>query len=342
MACPLCGERCTCSFIEQPTAGGNQTASSQAALLVAADTLQDSEQQFLATLGELSQPPASNAAKQDSYRSDYMWRQEVASRVDAFRARRGRPRRDRSAMMRFDFERATASAVEPSHRPSPPTDAASDPAREPPLLPVPPPVPIEAKVIEFPRSVAMIAEELAEPVIETPRILEVPPEEIAPQSFGGVSLPTITLEQHRLAEQAPAQLRVAARGLRILGGLVDASIVLVAATLFVMIFMQIADTVPRTRMGLVLAVVIPVFFWAVYQYIFLVHANATPGMKIANLRLNTYDGKPATADLRRWRAIAMIVSCISVGLGFAWTWLDPDGLCWHDKITRTYLTQGDK
>jgi hypothetical protein len=35
----------------------------------------------------------------------------------------------------------------------------------------------------------------------------------------------------------------------------------------------------------------------------------------------------------------MIVSLISGGVGFGWAFLDPDTLCWHDSISRTYLTQ---
>jgi len=34
-----------------------------------------------------------------------------------------------------------------------------------------------------------------------------------------------------------------------------------------------------------------------------------------------------------------VLSCISLGLGFAWAALDEDCLGWHDRITRTYLRQ---
>jgi hypothetical protein len=35
--------------------------------------------------------------------------------------------------------------------------------------------------------------------------------------------------------------------------------------------------------------------------------------------------------------IASILSAGSLGLGFAWSYLDEDALCWHDRITHTYL-----
>ena len=34
----------------------------------------------------------------------------------------------------------------------------------------------------------------------------------------------------------------------------------------------------------------------------------------------------------------MGLSALSLGLGFLWCLLDEDMLCWHDRMTRTYLT----
>ncbi len=134
-------------------------------------------------------------------------------------------------------------------------------------------------------------------------------------------------------------MRVAARGLRIFSGMVDGFLVLAAAAMFGMIFVQLTDTVPAGRAGMLAAVAIPGFFWAVYHYIFLTYTEATPGMRLAHLRLSTFEGERVRAAQRRSRALAMTLSCMSVGFGFLWTFLDPDGLCWHDKITRTYVTQ---
>jgi len=41
--------------------------------------------------------------------------------------------------------------------------------------------------------------------------------------------------------------------------------------------------------------------------------------------------------LRRWRVLASWLSGVSLGMGYAWVLLDEDGLCWHDRITHTYL-----
>jgi uncharacterized RDD family membrane protein YckC len=240
-------------------------------------------------------------------------------------------------MLSFDFD-----APHPSIQTDSTVAVAAEPAWEQSstVISMPPPVVSEPKVIEFPRSPEFLAEELAEPIIESPRILEAPPENLSPPEFGGVSLAPITMEEHAVeVELEPVHLRVAARGLRIFAGLVDAFLVLTAAGLFAGIFVQMAETMPHSRMALALDVAVPAFFWVVYHYLFLVHGSGTPGMGLADLRLSTFEGKRATIEQRRSRALALLLSCISVGFGFAWALFDPDGLCWHDKITRTYLTQ---
>ncbi len=333
MACPLCGESCTCSYTDRAHAAGAASASDDSiTVLIDPEHVQDTEPQFLASL---EAPPDVSGLSDPSAEippSDSVWREEVTSRVDAFRARRGRRSPDPSALLSFDFDRA---------QPDLPAVVSAGAACQAPaaVVEMPPAAP-EPKVIEFPRSAEVIAEELAEPVLEAPRILEAPPEELAPPEFGGVSLAPITLEEHSLEiELEPMHLRVAARGLRIFSGLVDTFLVLCAAGLFAAIFVQMTESLPRTRLALVLEIAIPAFFWAAYHYVFLVYGATTPGMRLANLRLSTFEGGHVGVNQRRWRALAMVVSCISVGLGFAWALLDPDGLCWHDKITRTYLTQ---
>jgi hypothetical protein len=57
----------------------------------------------------------------------------------------------------------------------------------------------------------------------------------------------------------------------------------------------------------------------------------------ARLELTRFDGSPASRSLRRWRVLASFLSAASLGMGYAWVFLDEDSLCWHDRITHTYL-----
>jgi uncharacterized RDD family membrane protein YckC len=68
-----------------------------------------------------------------------------------------------------------------------------------------------------------------------------------------------------------------------------------------------------------------------------VYTGTTPGLRAARLRLAGFDGSPVPRRLRRWRVLASYLSALSLGLGYLWSVLDEDGLCWHDRITRTHI-----
>jgi hypothetical protein len=37
---------------------------------------------------------------------------------------------------------------------------------------------------------------------------------------------------------------------------------------------------------------------------------------------------------------ALLLSVLPVGLGAAWLLFDDDHLCWHDRLSKTYLRKG--
>jgi len=77
----------------------------------------------------------------------------------------------------------------------------------------------------------------------------------------------------------------------------------------------------------------------VYQTLFLTLAEATPGMRCAGLSLCTFDGQIPTRAQLRSRLGALFLSLVPVGLGIVWSLFDEDHLCWHDRLSRTYLRQ---
>jgi hypothetical protein len=74
-----------------------------------------------------------------------------------------------------------------------------------------------------------------------------------------------------------------------------------------------------------------------YQAFFLMIAMSTPGMMYARISLCTFDDENPTRVQLRDRIGALLISLLPVGLGFAWSVFDEDRLCWHDRISRTYL-----
>jgi uncharacterized RDD family membrane protein YckC len=76
---------------------------------------------------------------------------------------------------------------------------------------------------------------------------------------------------------------------------------------------------------------------ALYQALFLTLAAATPGMKYAGLRLSTFSGQVPTRTERCTRLTALLLSVLPVGIGIVWAIFDEDRLCWHDRLSLTYL-----
>jgi uncharacterized RDD family membrane protein YckC len=200
--------------------------------------------------------------------------------------------------------------------------------------------PNTAKIIEFPRSwtppLAPL-DELAEPVMDRPRILEAP--EVVPPApaLGGITIepaPQPDMEK-RPGIDIPLQSAPLAR--RVLSAVVDDVIIAAACALFGYVFWKVTAIRPPQVQLMEIAAGLSALFWAAYQYLLMVYAGTTPGLRLARLELARFDGSPASRRLRRWRVLASFLSAASLGMGYAWVFLDEDSLCWHDRITHTYL-----
>ena len=291
------------------------------------------------------------------------WRNELSARLSRYRERRkAPPPRYPSLRLPFDPVEARGSTL---HLP----ESALIPTFEPvsdhalaldgmhtgtgetsflPLVPVedvePRPAPVahaSAKIIEFPRFAwappAPPPDQLAGPVGEQLRILEVPEVAPPPPALGGI---TIEPAETEVAEKRPGidiPLQSAPLGRRLVASLIDGVIVAAASVLFGFIFWKVAAVRPPRIQMLVFSAAMLCLFWAAFQYLLLVYSGSTPGLRMAKLELTRFDGSAASRSMRRWRVLASYLSAASLGMGYAWVFLDEDVLCWHDRITRTYL-----
>ncbi len=292
------------------------------------------------------------AAQAGNALQDYHWREEIAERVHSYRVRRRR-RAPRYPSLSLKFEspepyRAATNVPDPpapriSLDLAPPEPVHASARSYAAALPAAKPASLEPKIIEFPKPVppplpildVPFVEELAEPVVEGPRILDAP--EAMPQiaPLGG-----ITLEPP--AETIPAlelPLQVASVASRLAAAVLDGLFVLLAAVLFAWLAFKTttgmsAPTLAEVTLG------VSVVLWAVYQYVLITYSGSTPGMEMVQIRLSCFDGEAPAKPRRRGRALAMMLSAISFGLGYLWCLFDEDTLCWHDRITRTYAIRG--
>jgi uncharacterized RDD family membrane protein YckC len=200
--------------------------------------------------------------------------------------------------------------------------------------------PVTAKIIEFPRSWTPpepALDELADPVIDRPRILEVPEVVPSPPALGGITIEPVQQagEEKRPGIDIPLQAATLER--RVLSVVIDDLIIVAACALFGVIFWKVTDVrPPRLQTAGVLAGLCFVL-WGAYQYLLMVYAETTPGLRLAGLKLLRFDDRRPSRRLRRWRVLASFLSAVSLCMGYIWVFLDEDSLCWHDRITHTYL-----
>jgi uncharacterized RDD family membrane protein YckC len=286
------------------------------------------------------------------------WRDEVAARLARYRARR-KPRAPRypSLLLPFDsadnWSRTSAnmsqsaatvaqSGADFSFDREPEPECASSPSAYQPAAPnvassdlTPEP---SAKILEFPRSAAipiLHTSSLADPIFDRPRIVEAPEVVPHPPALGGILMepaPALPPES-----RAASRIQSASVSRRLLATAVDGLILFASLFAFAAVFLRFNPVrEPLPLLGGV-AATLAVALWFAYQYLFIVHTGSTPGLRAARVKLVKYDGSPVARRLRRWRVLASLLSGLSAGLGYLWCFLDPDSLCWHDRITRTHL-----
>ena len=321
MNCPLCGEICRCHS-ELP-------------------------------------PPATPRTRPDAQST--AWRDEISARLSRYRARRRiRPPRYPSLRLQFDEAEPSGTAVSPAfdlvsdqalalngmrQRPAATDDDAltEHSSTSDAQVVSSPSGPSGARILEFPKFTWALPppplDQLAEPVVTRPRILEVPEVAPEPPALGGITMEAASREESGKQPRIDVPLEAGSLARRVLASTIDGSIVAVASALFGFIFWKVSAARPPLLQMLSLAVGIPCLIWAAYQYLLIIYAASTPGWRLAGLKLTRFDGAGTSRSLRRWRVLASYLSGAALGMGFAWAFLDEDALCWHDRITRTYLTR---
>jgi hypothetical protein len=204
------------------------------------------------------------------------------------------------------------------------------------------PAPVTAKIIEFPRSWEMPPaplDELAEPVMTHPRILEVPEVAPPPPALGGITIEPAKQPEIEKRPGIDIPLQTAPLSRRIAAAVIDNAVIGIACALFALVFWKLTAIRPPQIQTIAVLAGLLGGFWAAYQYLLIIYAGTTPGLLLARLELCRFDGSLAHRRLRRWRVLASFLSAVSLGMGYIWVFLDEDSLCWHDRITHTYMAR---
>lgn len=341
-------------------------------MLVDPEGYDPSEEQFSqslvsARLSDFCELPPANTEQKAAPPNERGWRREVSQRVTRFRTRRGLPVPETA--MSFDFDAASpeqaATAAPPATTHSQ-AHAGEDARQEPRIIEFP-------RLAETPAPglLASPVEDLAPRIFEVEAIdSETAEAEFAEaqtafyaddaqyEESGGSEpdlqeewntsvaiaplLPSFTLDPAvPAAENAGLQvelpLQMAPVGLRGIVVMLDGIVALLAAGLFSYVANYFGALPADPKILLAVEILAVVFFWFVYQLLYLTYAGSTLGMAITRVELCTFEGHPVSRVRRQARAFSMLLSVLAAGLGYIWAFFDEDTLCWHDRITRTVM-----
>jgi uncharacterized RDD family membrane protein YckC len=274
------------------------------------------------------------------------WRDQVSAKVKHYKTLKPRKERYPSLQLQFDTVVPWKSDKSPltSERAEFLASAQTDfppPAFEPEQrIYYPASTEATARVLEFPRpgTLPFNRDELADPVIDRPRIMEAPELLPPPPALGGMLIEPALEAEPKREPGVDMPLQTSPLSRRVFAGIVDALLVVGATAIFGYMFLRFNPSLPQMRVAVEVAAALSVTLWFAYQAAFLIFCGTTPGLRTTSLKISRFDGAPVSRNLRRWRVVASALSLVSLGLGYAWIYLDEDQLSWHDRITKTHIS----
>ncbi len=132
---------------------------------------------------------------------------------------------------------------------------------------------------------------------------------------------------------------VAPLPIRFFAGMLDTALLIIALGAFWGVFHWMGGVISADREGAraigVTAFLVTGFYWAFYVGYF----GETPGMTWLGLRLLSFRGRRANGRQRAARALGLLFSTTTFGMGFVWALLDDEKLTWHDRMSKTFVSR---
>ncbi len=135
-----------------------------------------------------------------------------------------------------------------------------------------------------------------------------------------------------------ALIPVAALSLRRRAAIFDALFLLLSFGGVLALFWALGGRFSFNRFDIAVLIAALGLFYAQYFSLFTVFGGSTPGMNIEHLRVVSYDGFVPTSKQMVWRSLGYLISAGTCLMGFLWAAWDDDHLCWHDRVSQTYIT----
>jgi uncharacterized RDD family membrane protein YckC len=292
------------------------------------------------TSSQLDLAAAEGASASDA---THPWREELSDRVEKFRRRRARlqPEEESAQNLELDFSDPDVPRkqdfdqdfLDGALTASEPADEGGE-------------VELGEPAIAFPSETP-----LGETIVMDAPELEVVPLGTAPAEKGEMSWveplpqagpmeilvgpPTDTLPE----PEGVAGIYIAPLGRRFLAGATDASVLLLGAAIFGVIFWRFCGRISMSPLNAaVLGIVASLEIFA-YFGVFTALASATPGLLWLGCEIRNLGGARPSVQESLWRAFGVLVSLSALMLGFVWACVDSDGMTWHDRMSGTVITE---
>ena len=135
-----------------------------------------------------------------------------------------------------------------------------------------------------------------------------------------------------------ALVPVAGLSRRALAWCIDIGFLVACWGMFLGLLAGLGVEIATNRLALGICLAILFLLYAQYFGLFTTFGGTTPGMRVAHLRVVSFDGNPPTPKQLLWRSLGYLVAGGAVMLGFLWALWDEDRLSWQDRTSQTYLT----
>jgi uncharacterized RDD family membrane protein YckC len=130
---------------------------------------------------------------------------------------------------------------------------------------------------------------------------------------------------------------VAPTVLRVIAGAIDCGLALLGYGAFLALYFALGGEFLWDKLNLEIFGGALLLIAFTYGLVWTFCGVDTAGMRIAGLRLTTFEGFPLE---RRHRVMRFVGGCLSLGavVGHLWSLADEESLTWHDHISRTFPT----
>ena len=136
--------------------------------------------------------------------------------------------------------------------------------------------------------------------------------------------------------------RVASLGRRALATAIDLALMLGLTAAFLVIVRLGLGQLPLDLATAIYFAPAPLLIGIAYKLLFAIYGRMTLGLQSADLHLVSHDGQRPTMQQRVVRVFAGLLSLAGGGLGLLWSLVDEESLTWHDMMTQTFLTSGER